>query len=144
MSLDATKWAWEQTGLSPTQKLILPSMADRADEDNRCYPTNARLQADTGLNRKTIQKCINLLIERGLISDSGQRSGRTKQVIVYMLIGVANRDTKEAQKRNSTKSGTVPKYPERGPKTDIKRPKIGLRNLSITYQGIYQKKKRCF
>ena len=37
MSIDATRWAWMQQGITQAQKLILLSLADRADEDNRCY-----------------------------------------------------------------------------------------------------------
>ncbi len=39
MSRHATDWAWETDPGSSSLKLILLSMADRADEYNLCYPT---------------------------------------------------------------------------------------------------------
>lgn len=38
MSRHATDWAWETDPGSSSLKLILLSMADRADEYNLCYP----------------------------------------------------------------------------------------------------------
>ena len=37
MSLDATLWAWRQP-VTPLQKLVLLSMADRAGEDHTLCP----------------------------------------------------------------------------------------------------------
>ena len=93
MSLDATNWAWrvqfkERKGgsLKPLKRLVLLSLADRAGEDHTCYPSVKRLEEDTNLDRKTVMKIIAELIEDGLIQDTGERKGRTKQVKVYHLI----------------------------------------------------------
>lgn len=109
MSLNATLWAWQQD-LTPPQKLILLSMADRAGEDFTCWPSYKRLEANTGLNRKTIVKHIKSMKDMGLIEEVG-RKGRTGQVKVWKLKGV-----------NSTKNGTVeqdervPLFPSKSPK----------------------------
>ncbi len=98
MSLDATRWAWSQripknAPVRPSAiKLVLLSMADRADEHNNCFPSVRRLEADTELNRKTIISALSWLKEVRLIEDTGERKGRTKQVIVYCLLGVDNRE----------------------------------------------------
>lgn len=42
MSIDATRWAWTQQ-ITPSQKIVLLSLADRAGEDGYCYPSMARL-----------------------------------------------------------------------------------------------------
>lgn len=52
MSRHATDWAWETDPGSSSLKLILLSMADRADEYNLCYPSIERLVKDTCLNKK--------------------------------------------------------------------------------------------
>lgn len=44
MSRHATDWAWETDPGSSSLKLILLSMADRADEYNLCYRTEGRYQ----------------------------------------------------------------------------------------------------
>lgn len=54
MSLDATIWAWKAEVESSTQRLILLSLADRAGEDHKCYPSIMRMVKDTKMNRKTI------------------------------------------------------------------------------------------
>ncbi|EML4892837.1 helix-turn-helix domain-containing protein [Klebsiella oxytoca] len=100
MSRAATDWAWGLE-IKASQKLLMLSLADRADELHCCYPSIQRLVKDTGMDRKTIGKWINQMIEDGFISDTGERKGKTKQVRVLRL----NIDVKEAQKRNSTKFG---------------------------------------
>lgn len=100
MSLDATIWAWkirqkQKKGgsLKPLKKLVLLSLADRASEDHCAFPSMSRLVEDTEMDRKTVLKIIDELIEDGLIVDTGERKGRTKQVKVYQLLGVNGRET---------------------------------------------------
>ena len=99
MSLDATNWAWklqltEKAGgcRKPLKRLLLLSLADRAGEDHCCYPSMARLEQDTGLERKTVLKIIAELLEEGLIQDTGERKGSTKRVKVYRLMGIHGRE----------------------------------------------------
>lgn len=112
MSLDASRWAWMQripkndSASQSAIKIVLLSMADRADEDNICFPSIKRLEADTELNRKTIIAAIGWLKKTKLVEDTGQRRGRTGQVIVYRLLGVDNREITVFN--NSPESGTVP------------------------------------
>lgn len=94
------------------------SLADRADESHCCYPSIQRLVKDTGMDRKTIGKWVWQMIDDGLITDTGERKGKTKQVRVLRL----NIEVKEAQKRNSTENGNDPKFGhETSPNLDIKR-----------------------
>lgn len=104
MSLCATIWAWKQTSLTPSQKLILLSLADRANEEHKAHPSIKRLEVDTGLNRKTIQKSISEMIDAGLLVDTGERKGATQRVRVLQLVGVKGR---EDGKANDPKNGTI-------------------------------------
>jgi hypothetical protein len=54
-------------------------------------------------------------MEMGLIVDTQQRTGRTKQIIVYRLNMPEKGTVKEYQKRNSTENGTVPIFPGNSP-----------------------------
>ena len=151
MSLDATIWAWKVRqkqkrggSLKPLKKLVLLSLADRVSEDHCAYPSIARLVEDTEMDRKTVLKIIDELIEDGLIVDTGERKGRTKQVKVYQLLGVKGRETipttvllnTEDNDLNSPNSGTVPtteqfqQFPERVPTIPLNSPNVGTRNLS--------------
>jgi DNA-binding transcriptional MocR family regulator len=66
MSLEATKSAWKLK-LKSSQKLVILSLADRADSNNFCFPSIARLTKDTCLNRKTVLEAIRILQELGYI-----------------------------------------------------------------------------
>ena len=151
MSLDASIWAWKVRqkqkkggSLKPLKKLVLLSLSDRAGEDHCAYPSVSRLVEDTEMDRKTVLKIIDELIEDGLIIDTGERKGRTKQVKVYQLMGVNGRETvpttvlfnAENDDLNSPNSGTVPtteqfqQFHERVPTIPLKSPNVGTRNLS--------------
>ena len=93
MSLDATRWAWQQTTGSSTRKTVLLSMADRCGENHTCYPSIGRLAADTELDVKTVRKVIKELCELGLIEWTGEVSKNGTRV--YRLIGVIDRHSKE-------------------------------------------------
>ncbi|EFP7224185.1 primosomal protein [Shigella dysenteriae] len=135
MSRHATEWAWKTNPGSSSLKLILLSMADRADEYNLCYPSIERLVTDTSLNKKTVQAGLITLIEMGLISDTGERKGATRRVRVFSL--------------NIPKNGNVPKIgniPKNGKLNDPKNgklndPKNGIQNLSVN-QSYNQEKER--
>lgn len=119
MSLDASIWAWKQKPLRPSLKLILLSLADRASDDDLCWPSIARLSDDTGLDRKTIIEGLGLLCYHGLIQKTGEYRGRTKSIPVYQLIGVIHRSS--TVNGTSAKSGTSKQYRfsvEAVPKTD--------------------------
>lgn len=117
MSLDASRWAWSVTipynkkCNKANKRLVLLSLADRAAEDHTCFPSAKRLAADTCLDRKTILAVISDLIEDGLLKDTGERKGVTKQVRVLKLIGVHGREetvptTEQYQQRNRSNNGT--------------------------------------
>ena len=100
MSLDATIWAWRADVDSSTQRLILLSLADRAGEDHKCYPSIMRMVKDTKMNRKTIIKVLDSLEEKSLIKFTGKIIGNG--VKVYQLLGVVGREDQPT----STKKGT--------------------------------------
>ena len=150
MSRAATDWAWDQEIKSATSKLILLSMADRADEKHCCFPSIQRLVKDTSLDRKTIQSGLARLVDLGLIKDTGERKGTTRRVKVFQLElycksnqkrdhykQAQNRDhlaiLESTQKRDDTEIGNIPgngtlNEPEIG---TLNEPEIGLQNQSL-------------
>ncbi|EFO3541039.1 primosomal protein [Escherichia coli] len=147
MSRHATDWAWETDPGSSSLKLILLSMADRADEYNLCYPSIERLVKDTCLNKKTVQAGLISLMKMGLISDTGERKGATKRVRVFSLNITKNGNIKgnreggnEPESGNVTENGNIPKNgmlndPKNGMLNDPKNgmlndPKNGIQNQS--------------
>lgn len=87
MSVEATIWAWKQS-IPTTQKIVLLSMADRAGEDFRCWPSIKRLCHDTSLSERTVQQAITNLTSQGII----KRDLRQGRVTMYYLVGVHARE----------------------------------------------------
>lgn len=141
MSRIANDWVWKQNIKPATHKLILLAMADRADEYHCCYPSIARLERDTGLDRKTIQKGISNMIACGLLSDTGKRVGSTNKVrVLRMNIGEEQSQKRDdLQADNHPKNGNVPKNgnnPKNGTLNDpnfgtLNDPKNGMQNHPI-------------
>lgn len=127
MSLDATRWAWQQS-ITPSQKLVLLSFADRADEGHCCFPSVTRLEQDTGLDRKTIMSAIFCLESVGLIAVTRIHGSGNR----YQLNGVEGRETStkngtSTKSGTSTKTGTTPV-----PKTGLDQYQKRDTNLPIT------------
>ena len=89
------RWAWSQNTGSSSCKMVLVALAERANDKGLAWPSYAELISMTELNRKTVITAISKLIELNLIEDSGERTGRTAQVIIYRLL------------INSPKNGTI-------------------------------------
>ena len=152
MSRIATDWAWSLDIKPASLKLLLLSMADRADEEHCCFPSIDRLVRDTGLNKKTVQQGLGELVARGLIADTGARRGPTMRVRVFCLVGVEkgvsnqpkngiitkngiikNTHSNEPKIGNVTENGNIPENgtlndPEIGVLND---PEIGVQNQSL-------------
>ena len=89
MSVNATRFAWEcdlsKTTKRSAKRLVLLALADRANNENVCFPSIARVVKDTEMDRKTVMNTINDLIALGLVSDTGDRKGGTNQVRVLKI-----------------------------------------------------------
>jgi len=109
MSIEATLATWKLTKnqVTSTEKLFLLSCANRAGETHECWPGIERLSKDTGLDRKTIIKIRQSLIDKGLMAYTGQYEGHSKKIPVMRLIYVKRLD----EILNSTNFGTVPIFP---------------------------------
>lgn len=147
MSLDAMRWAKKvKTGRS-SAKSVLTWLADMCGADHCAFPSIAALAEATELDKKTVQSSLQHLVALGMLADTGERRGRTKQVIVYKLIGIDESiaDVEHTQKRDRLKQdptdANIPKngnIAENGivssevtpPILDGNTPKNGIRNLS--------------
>ena len=85
MSFNALAWAAKQKTGALATKAVLLALANYADEHGCSYPSTAAI-ADFGeMDHKTATNALDRLVKAGLISDTGNREGRTKQVKVYRL-----------------------------------------------------------
>jgi hypothetical protein len=128
MSVDATKWVWTLTKkeVTTTEKLLLLSIADRCGEKGECWPSIKRLMTDTLMDRKTILKIRQSLIDKNILSYTGDFMGRTKSVPIMRLnyIQVDPKKPSKSYPQSSPKNGTASKIssPKNGTGSS---PKIG-------------------
>ncbi|HDR9512176.1 helix-turn-helix domain-containing protein [Burkholderia cepacia] len=144
MSLDATTWARHQKVGKGPAKAVLMALADYANENFVTYPSVETLVAWTEQDRKTVLANLDRLKEGGWITDTGERAGRTRQVVVYVInvargvevkIGPRELSTgprelstdpnsEQFQNRNSSENGTVPNSTRNSPNFDGKQSQI--------------------
>lgn len=149
MSIDATRWAWKQELRPASMKLVLMSLADRANAKHEAYPSAKLLALDTCLDRKTVDSSLKQLEANGVISDTGERKGRTKSVKVWQLIGVVGRhddeSIKEIKHRINARNEATPKTGkliEGTPKTDkLSIPENGERSLPENGEAKHTRKR---
>lgn len=112
MSIHAISWALKAQGLKSSTKFLLVCLADAMNESTAlAYPSVAALSEATCQDRKTVLANIKELIAAGLIVDTGQRVGSTKQVIAYRINTGSNSCLKSTENGTGTENGTVPKFP---------------------------------
>jgi hypothetical protein len=88
MSIAAMNWAW-LIFLSPTQKLVLMSLADNADDEGVCWPSIATIARKCSISERTAQRVVAELIRKGLLysharykSDGSRTSNKYKLSLV--------------------------------------------------------------
>lgn len=129
MSIEAVTWAFKQDIRPSATKFVLVAVANCANENGIAYPSVAYLANATCQDRKTVITAIDRLADLGFIEDTGQRTGRTKQIKVYRLrdptvpktVQLNSTENDTASASSSTKNGTdpevetVPFFPETVP-----------------------------
>lgn len=66
MGVRAMQWAW-RAQVTPTCKLVLIALADRADDDGICWPSVEDITTRTGLAERTVRRDLGTLADLGLI-----------------------------------------------------------------------------
>ena len=113
MSNPAVNWAFKVSGIRSSEKFLLVCLANYADENGICFPSQKSMSDDTALDRKTVISGLRRLVEARLIRDTGDRRGATRQVTVYQL----------CQKQPSFQSQIVPESePLKSDEVDHERP----------------------
>jgi len=67
MSHIAVTWARKVKAGSPTRKFVLIALAEYADEDGSCYPSQKTIANLTELSVKTVERAIKNLEDQGLL-----------------------------------------------------------------------------
>lgn len=80
-------WAFSLDLRPSSLKFVLIALADHAGDDGLLWPSIDALAAKTSQDRKTVISNIAELESIGFLEDTGKRTGVTKQVKVYRLVG---------------------------------------------------------
>ncbi|WP_371346059.1 helix-turn-helix domain-containing protein [Ancylobacter sp. IITR112] len=88
MSVEAITWANKQRAGSPGAKLVLLALANYADEDGYCYPSQATLATVTEMSRDSIARHMKALEALGLLAREGRfdKTGRRTTDMVRLLV----------------------------------------------------------
>lgn len=128
MSVSAVRWAFSLPVKPASTKFVLVALANHVPKhgERLSYPSQPELCEMTGLNPKTVKKALDQLSGEEVISDTGQRKGRTGQVIVYRLNieekGTENGPVKEDQERPPFDIESPPILPPKGTVFTVKAP----------------------
>ena len=112
MSWSALDWASKQKTGSGNTKLVLLTLANFSDDENKCFPSFKTLMNITELSRSTIIRCIKTLKEKEFIivkeryENYLNDSQRQTSNMYYLQVGYQN-DT--AQYQNDTHVSITPK-----------------------------------
>jgi len=118
VSNSALDWAFSLKLKPSSAKFVLLAMADRVGEALRFFQSISTLIERTGLDRKTVINAVKVLQELGIITDTGDRVGRTKSITVYKLnvpSSPQNGTAKQSQNRDNSTPKAVPFFPASSP-----------------------------
>jgi hypothetical protein len=75
MSFDAMSWALKQDDVFGNEKWVLFMMAyrDNHEEPHGCFPSMRRLACDCGIDKMTVCRAIQALVQKGKITEQKRR-----------------------------------------------------------------------
>lgn len=140
MSNAALNWAFTAKVSRSCDKFLLVALANYADDEGVCFPSQSRLVEDTALDRKTVIAGVRRLVETGLLLDTGNRVGATRQIAVYRLnfepetppSTVPNKEPLNAPTNGTVETnGMVPYFPPKGPVFPMEGSRISAKGSQI-------------
>ena len=96
MSFQAMTWAVKQKAGNATAKCLLLAIANYADEEGRCWPSQSQLAKDCECSERTIGRIISDMEKRGILKRERRHRGngsRTSDIIHLNLTDNLSPDT---------------------------------------------------
>jgi len=84
MSLKLLSWAFEQD-LPCAEKIVLLALADMADMDGKCWPSQAHLAKRCGIARETVNRQVRMLVNAGLVRLEQRANEHGQQANLYFV-----------------------------------------------------------
>jgi len=97
-------WSIKKEVDTPTTKLVLLLLANYADENNSCYPSEKHLAKLVGVSDRTIRRSLQYLIKKNLIASESRKGTSNRYFLrvdtsVLPLRSPVSPYTKEKQRR---------------------------------------------
>ncbi len=84
MSVHVTSWAWKQPLVDHGQKLVLLKLADNANDDGVCWPSQKTLAAECAMGERTVNRKIAELEASGYLVI--RRRGKRKSNVYTLQV----------------------------------------------------------
>lgn len=85
MSITAIAWALSVKTGSPTTKLVLIKLADNANDEGKCWPSNRHIAEHTELSERAVREHIKTLVLAGLVAIEERYTEGVRIPNVYYL-----------------------------------------------------------
>lgn len=88
MSVQAISAVLAMRGVGPAKKMVLMALANYADENGRCWPSNARIADECGVSRRQVIRVLKELETEGFIARTPdeRRDGSQSASITDLLL----------------------------------------------------------
>ena len=90
MSIEALNWCKDQECPTPTSKLILFVLANYADQNFSCFPSEAHLAKICGVSDRSVRRSLSQLAKMNLI-DIHLRKGTSNRYVMRVDASVQSR-----------------------------------------------------
>lgn len=104
MSIEALGWAVRQKCNTPTSKLVLFIMANYADSEHSCYPSEKHLGKICGVTDRSVRRCITWLKDNNLVTVAHRKGTSNRyflsvDTVVRRVRTLKSYNTKDIQKK---------------------------------------------
>ena len=89
MSIKAMNWAWELAELPLRESMVLLALADAANDDGLCWPSQDTLAMKARSSTRSVKRAISMLKDADLIEVIPQSSVNGRRANLYRVcVGV--------------------------------------------------------
>ena len=90
MSVQAISAVLAMRGVGPAKKMVLMALANYADENGRCWPSNARIADECGVSRRQVIRVLKELETDGFIArtpDERRDGSQSASITDLLMLG---------------------------------------------------------
>ncbi|WP_166647809.1 helix-turn-helix domain-containing protein [Aquamicrobium defluvii] len=102
MSIQAVAWAIDQKTGSAAGKVVLICLANYADEDGKCWPSQKTIAEETELSERSVREWLQKLEDAGLLTREPRRRDDGYRAADLICLALKNQPAKSAGKPNLT------------------------------------------